>query len=63
MQGKVWKERKEKGLKGGLETLFNQFKGIKKLQLSIEYGGDIELATKFPGASIENFSLFDSFVT
>lgn len=63
MQGKVWKERKEKGLKGGLETLFNQFKGIKKLQLSIECGGDIELATKFPGTSIENLSSSNSFVT
>jgi len=62
MQGKVWKERKEKGLKGGLETLFNQFKGIKKFQLLIECGGDVELATKFPGAQVI-YSSFDTFVS
>jgi len=57
IEGKSWKERKEKGVKSGFESLFVQFNLVKKLHLEIECGGDIELASKFPCTSNRPFEI------
>lgn len=41
MDGKSWKERKEKGLKSGLESIFVHFSLVKKLQLDSRSNAEV----------------------